>query len=442
MRVIGSSARNEKEKKERRKRTVMSAGVRTLTVDRQTIKISAVKAHQASAGELFTDETSALNPADRPLSGLSVVEWSDDIGAQWCGRLLALLGADVVTVDVRSHSAWTALAEPRLSTGTSALWQFLNVDKRALRVDDAAGNKVAEAVASADVFVTDQPLAVQRAAGLEPARLVARLSHLVGVALSTFGSSGGLAMQPACDLTGSAAAGIAWGIGSPGQEPLTLPHSQCSYQLGLHGATAALAAVAWRERSGCGQVVDVSLHDVIASYVATLVPLYDFYGVRYVRAGHRPPGSLGRYPAVLLPCRDGLYCLVARNGREWKGLMTVLGEPAWAENPRYRDPVSMGTKYPDEVDALVVPDLLTRTKAELFDACSQLGVPSMPVRDVAELVDDPQFGARGFFLDYSDLDDRAEVRFPGLPFLLSAFPGTGRNRPSAPRFEASTTRDR
>jgi crotonobetainyl-CoA:carnitine CoA-transferase CaiB-like acyl-CoA transferase len=118
---------------------------------------------------------------------------------------------------------------------------------------------------------------------------------------------------------------------------------------------------------------------------------------------------------VLLPCRDGYVCLIAREGRQWRRFLEVLGHPAWAEEPRYRDRRAMAEQYAEEVDALLAPWLMAHTKEEIFALCRAHRLPFAPVRTVAEVVADEQ--ARAFFVEL-DHPSLGRLTMPGPPYCL------------------------
>ena len=365
----------------------------------------------------------ALSPrgSTNTLADLRVLELCGDIGGQYAGRLLAWMGADVVSASHPSLRNWV-LEAPPIVNGASTFDTYLNATKTRLSLPESAAqarDALDEQLAAVDVCIVDaDPTALERL-GADPRELLERHPTLVATSLSVFGLIGPLAQTYGADLNGAAFSGVAWAIGEPGREPLALPYSQCSYQLGIHGASASLAGLRAARSSGRGQVVDVAMAEIMATYTATLSPLYEFYGIRYVRDGHRPPGSLGRYPASILPCRDGAYCLVARSGYEWKGLLEIFGNPEWARDERYRDLTRMGVEFPGEVDAHVIPHLSDKTKDELFQLCLEKGVPSAPVKTIPELAADDHLRDRGFFLDAVSLNGELS-RVPGLPFRMSS----------------------
>ena len=157
---------------------------------------------------------------------------------------------------------------------------------------------------------------------------------------------------------------------------------------------------------------------MLASHVAGNVRLYIHHGLPWQRNGRRPSGSGGAYPYVILPCKDGEVCVCGRTREEWNRLVKVMGNPAWAAEPRYQDLRSMGKQYPDEVDALIMPWLAQHTMAELEALALEHNLIVSPVRGCAAVLATEHFIARGF-LAPARAGNR-EVLAPGLPFRVTA----------------------
>lgn len=364
------------------------------------------------------------------MHGLRVLEWGDLIAAAYCTRLLGEFGADVVKVEppqgdgARHHGPFPDdVPDPE----NSGLHVYLNGGKRSVVADAAtpAGRAVLDALlAKADVFVTNQPLALRRRLGLDAASLRARYPTLVTVALSIYGDEGPNADVPAQTIDAYAASGTAWVIGEPGREPLIVPLLQADYQAGAHGAAAVAMALLGRTRAQKGgrewrgETIDIASADILASAAGTNGQIYLFYGLQqWLRAGRRAFASGGPYPYVILPCKDGAVCLIGRARQEWERLVLAMGEPAWTREPRYQDLQAMGRDYPEEVDALVTPWLMQHTRAELLKLAETHGFPLAPLRTMGEVVQSPQFHHREFFrsVPHAGL---GSVTVPGVPWRI------------------------
>jgi benzylsuccinate CoA-transferase BbsE subunit len=143
-----------------------------------------------------------------------------------------------------------------------------------------------------------------------------------------------------------------------------------------------------------------------------------------------------------MPAADGLMCLIARDGSQWKRfVLDVVGDPVLTE-PRYRDRTAMGLDFPDEVDAVLAPWFSARTRNEIFELCRKHHVPFSPVRTIEEVAECEQLASRGFFVDVAPHavagvgSAASTIPMPGAPYLMSETPM--RASGSAPRLGEHT----
>ena len=363
------------------------------------------------------------------LEQIRVVECGDLISAAYCTKLLHEFGARIDKVEPPAGDAARAYGPfpgDVPDAECSGLFVYLNSGKRSVVADlrSAEGLSTLHALLSrADVFVTNQPLALRRQLGLDTSALRKRHSKLICVSISVFGDSGPNAEAPAQAIDAYAVSGTAWVIGDPAREPLIVPLLQADYQAGAHAAAAATLALIARRRTPPGaatqgEAIDIASADVLAAAAGTNAQIYLFHGLqRWERAGRRAFASGGPYPYVILPCKDGAVCLIGRARQEWVRLVQAMGEPAWTREPRFQDLQAMGRDYPDEVDALVMPWLARLTRAELLKLAEEYGFPLAPLRTMSEVVASPQFAHRQFFRDVPHAR-LGSVRVPGVPWQI------------------------
>jgi crotonobetainyl-CoA:carnitine CoA-transferase CaiB-like acyl-CoA transferase len=348
-------------------------------------------------------------PLTRPVR---VVEFAGDgsgLAAAYAGWLLARMGAAVCRLQ-------TANCPPDLPD--SALTKTicsLAEGKSELRCD-ASSAALERALVDVDILLCDAPQTFATLAGSFE-ELQRRLPDLIIGVASPFGLAGTYAKYPATALEAQAISGVLWALGDPAREPLSLPPGIVEQQGGVTLASASLLALQVRDDCGQGRVVDIALADVLASYVAANCRLYIHHGLRWHRNGRRASGSGGAYPYVILPCKDGEVCIFGRTPEEWARLVKVMGNPAWSNEPRYQNLRAMGQQYPDEVDALVMPWLADKTKAELAAIALENNLIMSPLRTIDEVLQTPHFEARKFFTGQT-LDDET-VRTPQLPFHVT-----------------------
>ena len=245
-----------------------------------------------------------------------------------------------------------------------------------------------------------------------------RLPRLIVGFATIHGLEGPNAGLPSETLDAQALSATAWALGEAGREPLTLPAGVAEHQSGVMLAAACLLALTDRDRTGCGQIVDISLTEVLASQVAANSRVYVHHGLKWHRNGRRPYGSCGAYPFAILPCKDGEVCISGRTRDEWQRLVNAMGNPQWASEPRYQDLRAMGTRYPEEGDALLAPWLMRHTRAELEALALQHNLILAPLRRFDEVLATPQFAHRQF-IGSVQVAGRS-LLWPGLPFRMLA----------------------
>jgi crotonobetainyl-CoA:carnitine CoA-transferase CaiB-like acyl-CoA transferase len=214
---------------------------------------------------------------------------------------------------------------------------------------------------------------------------------------------------------------VSQSIGYYWREPLTAPLSQGHYQAAVSGAGATMVALLARDVTGRGQHIDISEADVWATYhVGFGITIYAFGVKDNLRKGYI--GGGWTYPARrVIPCKDGYMALCAPQLKQWIKFLELMGNPEWTKNPRYRDRHAMEDDYPEEVDALLAPWFLERTKKELFELFEKNAVPFAPLYNMADEVSDQHLSERKFFATL----DRAEagvLKYPGAPYKFSKTP--------------------
>lgn len=358
------------------------------------------------------------------LKGLRVVEWGDFIAAPYAAHLLRELGAEVVKVEPPEGDSarhYGPFAQDHVDPEASGLYIALNAGKQSVVLDTGSAEGLAALkalVASADVLVSDRPLVLRRQLGLDAPVLHSLHPRLITVGLSAFGETGPAALAPQVAMDACAVSGVSHVLGERGRAPLILPFHQPDFQAAVHGAAGTLMALIARGKNGRGQNVDVASADVLAFAAGTNGLTFRHYGsLRWERDGRRASGSGGAYPYTILPCKDGLVCLMGRARLEWQRFVQAMGQPAWADEPRYQDLKAMGMAYPDEVDALLAPWLSARTRDELAQIAARHNFPIGPLKTIDEVVASAQLQHRGYFkqVPHATL---GHVSVPGVPWQV------------------------
>src|ERR1051325_8091353 len=206
-----------------------------------------------------------------PLAGIRVVDFGRFIAAPYCAMLFADMGADVIRVE-RREGGEDRYVGPITETGEGGLFINLNRNKRAIPLDPAhpAGREVVRRlIAGCDIAIVNLPIDVMKKLRLDYDSLRQIKPELILVMASAFGPDGPYANRVGFDSVAQAMSGAAGLTGFPGA-PVRAMVSYADYGTALHAAFGAMVALYERERSGRGQVIDVSL---LATGVTFMIPL-------------------------------------------------------------------------------------------------------------------------------------------------------------------------
>jgi crotonobetainyl-CoA:carnitine CoA-transferase CaiB-like acyl-CoA transferase len=342
------------------------------------------------------------------LKGILVLDCTDRLG--WlAGRLLADLGAEI-----------TKIESPDARVDTSD-WRALNVNKRLLRLDlgEVDGRRELDRLAaSADILLATctpeapGPFTYSRLSAINP--------RLIFVAITPFGLTGPKAHWIASDLELMAASGAMSLAGEPDGAPLRVSAPQSYSWAGAQAAVGALTALAARPRTGRGQCVDVSAQAATIVALSHAPAFVDIDGTVPTRAGAFMTGRSvkGARFRVFWPCRDGhldfiLYGGVAgkRTNAQLVAWMRECGAPLGALAQIDLETWDPTLATQGEVDALEAPIAAffsSITKRQFLEETHRREMLGYPVSTVADIANDPQLAARGFWRDVAAADGRLE----------------------------------
>ena len=356
------------------------------------------------------------------LSGLRVLEIGSMIAAPYCGKLLADAGAGVIKMeppgageDARRYGPWPDdVPHPE----RSGLYLYLNANKEGItaNLDTPTGRAILrELSAKSDVVVHNVPPADMDRLGLDYDALAGGNPQLVMASISPWGLSGPWRDYKAYDINLAAAGGICEGLGAADREPLTFGTPEVGYFAGMAAASSIVMALLGRETHG-GQHIDIAEAETMAGLYngpEALMAVYEWRVTR--RTGHHALDF--PYPNCILRCKDGHIFVGSPEGRQWRRLLEIMGNPDWSQEQRFRNRTAMNNLYADEVDGYVEAWLADYTKAELLEIALENRIPLAPVRTYEEVRCDPSLADLFVVIER---DDTGPVAYPGTPYRLPA----------------------
>ena len=364
---------------------------------------------------------------DAALDGVSVIDLTHCIAGPYCTKLLAGFGADVLKIEPPGGERGRKLApfyhdEP--GPDSSLPFAYLNTGKRSatLNLKSAEGRRMLlSLLRDTDVLVENFSPRVMPALGLGYETLREVAPHLVMVSISNFGQTGPYRDFRAADIVEYALGGLMYIFGAYDREPLKHAFNQAQFKAGTDAASAALMAL-YHQRmtggraSGQGQRIDVSIQEAVASGLRDVVNNYTYTGaIRRRQPNHS--GDLQRLRATadgyLLP-NPGLG-----GGLNWDSFVEFLGL-AELDDDRFRTP-SARLANAEELGRILDEYFIRRNKYEMFYGSHQRRFIFGVIQSPAEVLEDPQFAHRGFFVDVEH-PVTGKVRMPGAPFTLESTP--------------------
>jgi len=361
---------------------------------------------------------------EQALEGVKVLDLSEYISGPYCTKMLAAFGAEVIKVEKPGEGDGARRMGPffedRPHPEGSALFLYLNTSKKSitLNLEIPTGLKLLkELIKSTDVLVENFEPRVMPGLGLDYGTLERINPGLVMTSISGFGQSGPYRDYKATSIVNYALSGHLYINGEPDREPLQGPGPQPEYQGGLHGFLGTMMALYCREETGLGQWVDISNLECMAGFHQFTVTRYTYGGEIKERTGNRYESD---HPITIYPCKDGYIALSASSRPQQELLYSLIGMPELIEDPRFQT-VQDRIANADAFDNLILPWLKERTKSELFHTCSEWRVPCAPVSGPEELLNDPHYQARGFWVEV-DHPETGKLTYPGAPFKMSETP--------------------
>ncbi|MBI2746829.1 MAG: CoA transferase [Burkholderiales bacterium] len=378
--------------------------------------------------------------SDKPaaLPHLKVLDLSRVLAGPWCTQILADLGADVVKIERPGAGDDTRhWGPPFLKDGQgqdtehAAYYTCANRNKRSMTVDIAKPEGQAlirQLVAQSDVLVENFKVGGLAHYGLDYASLKRVNPKLIYCSVTGFGQDGPYAERAGYDLMVQAMSGMMSITGRPDEVPGGGPQrvgvALTDIFTGVYAATAILAALEVRHRTGEGQHIDMSLLDVGMAILANQAGGFLNTGKVPQRQGNSHPSLV---PYQDMPTKDGAMLLAIGNDGQFARFCEVAGRPELAQDARY-------ATNPQRVShrAELVPQLeaITRTRstAEWIAALEHKAVPCGPINDIGQAFADAQVQARSLAIEQprSPQAVAAEgvptIRSVASPLRLSATP--------------------
>ena len=358
------------------------------------------------------------------LDGYKVLDFTHALAGPTATRLMVEMGAEVIKVEIPPVGDMTH-SFPMVRNKRSAFYIQQNRGKKSLFIDVKKPEGLAiikDMIKEVDVLVQNfAPGAIGRM-GLDYETLSAINPKLVMCSISAFGQTGPLAERPGYDFIAQAISGVTHVIGEPDRPPSIPGLGIGDVMTGVHGLGAIACALLYREKTGRGQHLDISLLDSYYHCHDLNVALYS------ASDGKINPTRNGSHVAAGAPLgifngkdTDEFIAIACATNRQWRQLCSAMDREDLARHPDYADN-SNRVRIRDEIITLINDWIASHdTTADALAKFDEYRVPYAPVLDIGQTVNHPHHRARGTVRTIKD-DEFGDFDAPGFPFRFSDFP--------------------
>ncbi len=364
------------------------------------------------------------NNSQRPLSGIRVIGLEQYMSGPYCTMLLADAGAEVIKIE-RPGSGDPRRAIPPFveKDGVKKAGGYLSYNRNkkslALNLRSEAGQEILrKLVGVSDVLVENLRPGATEKMGLGYDNLKAINPRLIYAVISGFGRLPGYrseySSRPAFDIVAEAMSGVMDLIGFADKPPTYTLYGMADVYSGMIAAYGIMQALFMRERTGQGQLVDVSMLDNMLALNERMVTLYSVTGQEPKR------GRLQHlWPRGAFQCRDGYVALNVPDDIVWQRLAKAVGRPDLADDPRSADGTSRAANA-DFLQPLIEGWMANKTRTEVVDALNEAGVPTGPIYTAKDVFADDHFRRRQMLVEVDDPEVGPQTFARTTPHLSAA----------------------
>lgn len=346
-----------------------------------------------------------------PLTGLRVLEFTQNVMGPSGGLVLADLGADVVKIEPAPGGDVTR----GLGGFASGFFSFLNRNKRSLAIDlksDAGKKLVQRLAATADIVLENYAVGTMDRLGVGYETLAAINPRLIYCAMKGY-LAGPYEHRAALDEVVQFQAGLAYMTGPLGR-PLRAGASVVDILGGTFAAVAIMAALRDRDRTGKGQLVKSALFESTVYLMGTHMAGCAYNCETDVMPMPERRGGWGVYQVFKSADGHELF-IAATSDNLWQRFCAMFERPDLAADQRLATNADR-VRAKEWLIAAVAETLGSFTRAEIEKRCEKAGIPFAPVGKVDDLFVDPHLNQGG--LVDTTLSNGVRTKLPKLPIEL------------------------
>lgn len=358
--------------------------------------------------------------AEHNYAGIRVLDFTRVLAGPYLTQLLRDLGAEVIKVEQPGRGA-DERGMPPFAKGQSGYYMMLNRGKKSITLNlkaPEAKDIIFALVRQSDIVTENFKPGVMKSLGFTYEEFKKVKPDIIMCSISTFGQEGPYSQRVGYDIVAQAMSGLMWMSGDCDRPPTRSGTSIGDVNASAHALGAIGAALYYREKTGRGQHIDISMRDCLSAIIETAIPRYTMSG------GEDKPMRSGRHHATMGPYgvfdagRGEYIVLGALNPAIWSRLCTAMNRPDMIADPRFADPGLRGQNLDAVVSAIEGWLQSFPAVEEPLAILEKHEVPSAPVLSIDKLVNDPQLLMRDMIVEVND-PMFGPVKLPATPMRFS-----------------------
>lgn len=355
------------------------------------------------------------------LADVTVLDFTQYLAGPTITRFMAEMGAKIIKVEQAPMGDPSRLL-PAIKNGRSGYFVQQNRGKRSLCLDFAKPQSIdllKRLAAKVDVVIENYGPSVMEKRGLDYASLKRINPRLVMASISAFGKTGPYAHKVGYDLIAQAFSGLMHMTGTPDGPPMFVGMGIADQSSGVNAFSAIGYALYYRERTGIGQHIDISMIDTLFHMHEVNLQAHSLTGGEFV------PKRMGSHHALVCPCGafkgpQG-YIVVLVLDRQWPAMAQAMGRPDLIDDPRYSTGAARAKNQTELIATIENWMQAQGTDEAVLKVLEQHRVPCAPVMTVVDALEHPYFKARDMVRKVAD-PIIGELTIPGFPLKFSEFP--------------------
>ena len=357
----------------------------------------------------------------RPLESILILDLSRALAGPYCSMMLADMGAEIIKIEMPGRGDDSRSWGPPFVEGESAYFMSVNRNKKSITLNlksEKSKEIIEKLIKKADIIIENFRPGTMDKLGLSYENVAELNPEIIYASISGFGQDGPYRLLPGFDQVIQGMGGLMSVTGEPGGSPIKVGVAVADIAGGMFAAYGIMIALFNRQRTGKGQMIDVSLLD---SQVAWLT-----YRAGSFFASGKIPQPLGSGHPNIVPYQafkasDTYVNIAAGNDQLWQKFCSAVGLEDIVENPKFATNAKR-VENRNELVNIISNIVSSKNAQEWLDILTKAGVPCGPIYTLDEIFTDPQVLHRNMVKDLDHIK-AGKIKVTGVPVKLSATPG-------------------